>query len=467
MTCPGDIELSRAVAAGGGPELAAHLAVCATCREVWDGARAVIELARELPVALPPASRREEVRTAVLAAAAGLAPRRAPRTWLIPAIAVAAAAGVAGTFVMSRPGAPPAHAHGVIRPHAGARYVMRSTAPDEVVQLADGTIDVEVEPLHPGERFRVLTGGAELEVRGTVFTAAARADHLTDVADAHGRVDLRSDGGATATLHAGQAWHAGVAAVDRAPAVTAAPPRLAPPPGSARPDPHPAAAAALPRATEPSVPPPRSRLASPPGSIARSSSREAAAAAPPRATERSAPPPRSRLASPPGSIARSASRDAAAPPRATEPAVPTPPGPALSPPLTAPPAGRAADEVAYDGAWAALRTADFARAATGFARVMLLAPDGPLVEDASFWRAVALARGQRSAEAVSAFRDFLDGHARSSRAGEASAMLGWLLIDARAYDEAARRFDAAIGDADPAVRQSAKAGLDALATRKR
>ena len=128
---------------------------------------------------------------------------------------------------------------------------------------------------------------------------------------------------------------------------------------------------------------------------------------------------------------------------------------------------RAAEEVSYDDAWAALRTGDFPHAATGFARVVLLAPDSPLVEDASFWRAVALARGKRSAEAVSAFHDFLDGYARSSRAGEASAMLGWLLIDARAFDEAARRFDAAAGDPDPAVRTSARAGLDALARRKR
>jgi hypothetical protein len=44
-------------------------------------------------------------------------------------------------------------------------------------------------------------------------------------------------------------------------------------------------------------------------------------------------------------------------------------------------------------------------------------------------------------------------------------MLGWILSDARAYDEAARRFRAALGDASPAVRSSAQAGLDALARR--
>ena len=97
---------------------------------------------------------------------------------------------------------------------------------------------------------------------------------------------------------------------------------------------------------------------------------------------------------------------------------------------------------------------------------MLLAPDGPLVEDASYWHAVALARGKRSAEALSAFRDVLDAHAGSPHAGDASAMLGWLLIDARVYDEAARRFTAAATDRDPAVRRSAQAGLDALARHK-
>ena len=123
-------------------------------------------------------------------------------------------------------------------------------------------------------------------------------------------------------------------------------------------------------------------------------------------------------------------------------------------------------ERSYDQAWEALRASDFNRAAGGFAHVMLLAPDGPLAEDASFWRAVALARGQRTAEARSAFRDFLDSFDASPHAGEASAMLGWMLIDARSYDEARQRFTAAAGDANPAVRHSARAGLDALARRE-
>ncbi|HMG22352.1 MAG TPA: hypothetical protein VK607_13565, partial [Kofleriaceae bacterium] len=217
MTCPGDIELARAVAVGADPALAAHLDACAGCRAAWHGARAAIDAARELPVALPPAARREEMRTAILAAAAAGPVRRPARAaWLGRALAGAAAAGIAGYLALSHASAPaaPPHGHGTIRPHAGARYLVRSIGPDEVVWLGDGAIDVEVEPLHPGERFRVVVGGAELEVRGTAFTATARADHLVEVSVARGRVDLMPDAGgrASTTLAAGQSWYAAVAA---------------------------------------------------------------------------------------------------------------------------------------------------------------------------------------------------------------------------------------------------------------
>lgn len=395
MTCPGDVELSRALSLGAGPELAAHLDACSTCRAAWDGARNAIDLARELSVALPPPARREEVRTAVLAAAAGRAHRPARRAWLVPAIAGAAAAGVAGYLAISHPvsppAAPPPHAHGVVRPHPGARYFLGSIGPDEIVRLGDGVIDVEVEPLHPGERFRVLVGAAELEVRGTAFTVTARDERLVEVAVARGRVDLTS-AAVSASLTAGQSWHAAVA--------------VSPPP-------------------------------------------------PPQSPPVHAPPPRPH-------------RVAAAPHHGAEspPAVPAPVPPPAPAPVPPPPA-RSSAEVSYDDAWMALRTGDFPHAASGFARVVLLAPDSPLAEDASFWRAVALARDKRKPEAISAFHDFLDGYARSARAGEASAMLGWLLVDTHAYDEAARRFAAATGDASAEVRGSAQAGLDALARRKR
>jgi TolA-binding protein len=310
-----------------------------------------------------------------------------------------------------------------VRPHPGAQWTARSAGPDETVRLSDGAIDVEVEPLHPGERFRVIVGDAELEVRGTAFTATARAEHLVEVAVAHGRVDLVSAPGtalgATTTLTAGQSWRAAADAVAAAPLPAPTPPVA----GDVR------NSIERPPSQTPSPPP-----ASPP---------RAPAAAPPR----------------PHRVTAAARREPAPEPAQPAAAAPSPPPPE--------PAPRAPEEVSYDDAWAALRAGDFAHAAGGFARVVLLAPDNPLGEDAGFWRAVALARARRSPEAVAAFHDFLDGYPRSSRAGEASAMLGWLLIDARVLDEAERRFQAAAGDPDPAVRRSARSGLDALAGRTR
>ncbi|HET7500153.1 MAG TPA: hypothetical protein VFK02_04095 [Kofleriaceae bacterium] len=411
MTCPGDIELSRALSVGADADLTAHLAGCAACRAAWDEARAAIDLARELPVTVPPASRREEMRTAVLAAAAGLAQRPSRRRWIAPMIVGAAAASVVGYLAVRHNGSAAGHAHGTVRPHVGARFLASAGGPDEVVRLTDGVIDVDVEPLHPGERFRVVVGSAALEVHGTAFTVTAEAGHLVAVAVKHGRVDVQPEDGAPATLATGQSWHAT--------AIAAEPNRSASPAVSV-PSPVPA-----PVAREP-VPPPHSSTPTRPHRTATTVPRPDAAPGP--APER------------------------------TPAERPAPPAPAPGP-------TRAPAEISYDDAWAALRTGDFARAANGFARAMLLAPDGPLVEDASFWHAVSLARGKRSAEALSAFRDFLD-HGASPHAGEASAMLGWLLIDARAYDEAARRFTAAARDRDPAVRRSAQAGLDALAHRK-
>jgi TolA-binding protein len=476
MTCPGDVELARALAAGDDPEIAAHLEACASCRAAYDGTRAMIELARELPVALPPPARREEVRTAVLAAA-GLGHRPARRAWQIPAIAAAAAAASVVVYLASaRPAAEVAHhAHGTVRPHPGARWSVRSIGPEEIVQLGDGVIEVEVEPLRPGERFRVVVGDAELEVRGTAFTVTASAEHLVEVAVAHGRVDLvsipGSAPGSAATLTAGQSWHAPVAAAPVAAApVTAAPvaaapvaaaPTAAAPVAAAPVAAAPVTAAAIARVARepaersPAAPAPVIETRQPP---AHSTGSQVAAPRPPAAA-----PPRPPAAGPPRPH-----RAIAAARREPEPAPPTDapalPAPAASPTPRAP--DRAPEERSYDDAWAALRDGDFAHAAGGFARVVLLAPDSPLGEDASYWRAVALARGRRSLEAVSAFHDFLDGHARSPRTGAASAMLGWLLIDARAFDEAERRFAAAAGDPDPAVRGSARAGLEALAGRK-
>jgi TolA-binding protein len=145
-----------------------------------------------------------------------------------------------------------------------------------------------------------------------------------------------------------------------------------------------------------------------------------------------------------------------APPREAPHAPPAPP-PDRSPPRRSP------EELAYNEAWDALRGNDFRKAALGFERVVALSPAGPLADDAAYWHAVSLARGAHPTEAVAAFREMLDDYPHSPRTGEASVMLGWLLVDANQLDEAERRFRTAATDPSQAVRASARSGLEALA----
>jgi TolA-binding protein len=119
-------------------------------------------------------------------------------------------------------------------------------------------------------------------------------------------------------------------------------------------------------------------------------------------------------------------------------------------------------EALYDDAWDALRASDFARAAVGFAAVLQSDPSGPLADEATFWRATALARSGSSDRAVATFRDFLARYPASPRRGEASAMLGWLLVDVGQPEEAARHFRAAANDSHQPVRASARHGLQSL-----
>ncbi|MEO8706205.1 MAG: FecR domain-containing protein [Kofleriaceae bacterium] len=374
--CPNEIVLARAVSADTPPELAAHLAGCATCTSALDRDRRAIELARRIVVRVPASASREEMRTAILATNATIAAGRSAgprRRWLVAgAVAMAAAVALIVAVRADDPSEPIArHPHGTIHPHDGARYTAGSTIPDEVVMLHDGAIDVEVTPLDPGERFRVITADSEIEVRGTAFAVTVRLGRLVSVVVQHGLVEVRPHGGTARLLATGESWAAPVITA----VVTTPPPEPPPPPPVVRPR----------RAPTPIAP------------------------APPPVTERSP------------------------------------------------------QEVAYDAAWVAMRASDFAAAASTFARAGILDPDGPLAEDASYWYAVALARAKRP-EALQAFREFLDRYPRSPRAYDSSAMLGWLLVDSERA-EAERHFRFALGASSAKIRDSARAGLDALSGR--
>ena len=384
--CPPDLELARAVTDGALPEVTAHLAACTACRTTWEATERMLDLARGLRVPMPTAERREELRTHILAAAelgpASEAPATPRRRWWIAGAALAAAAVV--MLIVMRSGGVDVrtHGHGTVTGRAGARFATSTEAPDEIVTLHDGAIDVEVSPLHPGERFRVITADTEVEVRGTAFTVTAELGHVMTVTVRHGLVEVRPHGARTIMLGAGEAW--------------TAPLRTA-----------------------------QARVIEPPPVVP--------AVVPPVVVERR-PAPR-----------RAAPAEILAAPAPAAQLVPA----------------RPAHAIAYDDAWDAMRASNFERAAATFARVAILDPDGALAEDASYWYPVALARAKRG-EAVSAFREFLDRYPRSAHAHEASAMLGWLLVDAKQTKEAEARFRVAVDDSSPQVRESARAGLAAL-----
>jgi TolA-binding protein len=78
---------------------------------------------------------------------------------------------------------------------------------------------------------------------------------------------------------------------------------------------------------------------------------------------------------------------------------------------------------------------------------------------------VARARAGAGASAIAALSRFLEAYPSSPRAGEAAAMLGWLLVDTGDLAGAERRFRAAENDPVDAVRASARKGLRAIASR--
>jgi TolA-binding protein len=117
----------------------------------------------------------------------------------------------------------------------------------------------------------------------------------------------------------------------------------------------------------------------------------------------------------------------------------------------------------FERGWSLLRAGDAAQAAAAFRECEEQAGGDAIAEDAAFWRAVALARANLSADARRELTRFVARYSASARAGEASAMLGWLLLDSGDTDGARRAFERAQTDKVDRVRASAASGLERLA----
>jgi TolA-binding protein len=239
------------------PRLERHLERCPRCASQCASLRRVVEQAQGLAV---PAEMTADARREIGARLLATAP--APRSWRgwpvaavgVPAVALLVAAGIWGTrapwraatpvestadgFRTSRdalgpaepnlarreptssaappvtgaPGAPRSRA--AVRAIGAARFTRVQAPPDDVLRLDDGTIVLEVAPLPSGERFRVTTEDAEVEVRGTRFQVSASRGKLTQVTVASGRVEVRSAGGGRVVLDPGDEWVSGAGEIN-------------------------------------------------------------------------------------------------------------------------------------------------------------------------------------------------------------------------------------------------------------
>lgn len=245
--CPSPVELERAYwTRDDGAR--AHADGCARCGAEWSEIAALVHAGRAIDAAPAGRERHEEIRTALLArqsrpTGAGSPARRA--RWVVGAGAVAAAAAAALLWWglrardggdrgdegerVAAPATAPAVRRASVLDHDGARYLHATAQPDEIVRLVDGALTVEVEPLRRGERFRVVTGDAEVVVVGTAFDVRAEGDALRLVRVIHGTVEVRLAAGPIQVLTAGQSWRA--APVEEPP-VAPPPPSATPPAGA-------------------------------------------------------------------------------------------------------------------------------------------------------------------------------------------------------------------------------------------
>ena len=399
--------------------VAAHAQTCPRCAAEWADLARVDAAARMLPVPRMTEAAREAVKSRLLGLGAVLPAAPFPvdgrrRAGAVVALAVASgvAAAALASFVRPRPrGADAAPASlASIRAVGATSFSRLQPPPDELVRLDTGTLQITVGRVGEGRRFRVATDDAVIDASEGRLRVEARAHVLVAVRVFAGYADVKAKG-EHAALRAGDEWArepSDVLASHEEPATATAP--------------------APPRASEAAPRPGARTLPSLPGG-----------AAPPHGA-----------AQPHG---------ARTPPRSSIVAslAPTPPAAASDH------AGASvAQRATFERAWTLLRAGDAAAAAASFAEVDALAGDDAIAEDALFWQSVALARAQRKGEAEGTLRTFVSRYPSSARLGEASVMLGWLLLEEGDDVVARRAFELAAHDRVDRVRASARSGLERL-----
>ena len=358
------------------------------------------------------ADRIEQDRTSILAQATGLAQhKRVSRAPVIAAIATTfAAAAAVLIWIVARPSEPTAPKE-LITAIGPAQFERTSAWPDFTVRLDDGRVAIQVARLASSERFRTTTSDAEIEVRGAKFFVGAEHERITFVSVTEGRAEVRWAQQVIVVV-AGSTW---------------TPPHIAQretldlaPPGPTHPTPPP---------TTPPV---------------------ETAAAPTKAITGKTKTPRTTKAQP--EIATSQDKPTAEtkPPVTTRETTQAQVEPAPRP-----------GEADFRAGIASLRAGDAVAATRSFTSACAAAQKDALGEDACFWVGAAAKRAGQTSMAREALTRFLASYPSSARAGEASALLAWILYDAGDLDAASKHFERAAKDSVPKVRESAERGIEA------
>ena len=193
-TCLSSEEATRAAFdRAADPLLVAHAMHCAACAEKLRDVESLVNLSRALPDGAPTPEQADGVWSRILASEnTADRSRRAGRRpmWAAAAAFVLILSGVALAY-WRLDGRPTAEApktlktyRGWVDPRAGSVYSVVNAQPDEMIRFREGSITVKVQKLAAKERFRVIVGDGEVEVRGTIFDVDAAADRLVAKMDA-------------------------------------------------------------------------------------------------------------------------------------------------------------------------------------------------------------------------------------------------------------------------------------------
>ncbi len=430
-TCPSPVALTREHSIGASAATEEHLNHCEACTEQWAKFDQLLDLGRDLPMHSPTANKTETIRAAVLNSftqSSSSSGSFHKWRWVIGAIAASIIAIIGVFYFQWTPRSNTIEVNdrstfkATVHSHPAATLFRAGSQPDEIVRLTGGTITVSVKPLEKGERFRVVTGDAEVEVRGTIFDVVVEDDSLLEVSVISGRVDVRPAKGASVTLGPGERW--------------GKPSQQTPP--TADPEvadnPAPEASAEMLDAVSPLTAKTRREMT--------------------QSTRRQ------RGGDAYEQIDRSDTEtDSLTDDKADEDEAPHPKEP--SPQVLHP------SETAFRDGWSALKDNAYADSIEAFTEAINTPGAGKIAEDASFWRCVAYARLGRHQKALHALQRFVGTYPNSPRAGEASVMLGWKLLEAGDLDSAEKHFRKATLDKNRRIRISAEQGLSDITSKRR